>query len=181
MSEEPKPLHILQLDLQDIGPALEIVDLWTNEEVCIFTLVERLTFKEEILEQIAEHHMVVTSQEDEDDVWIVEFTAAGDPAPEPARTFTLYMFYNTDPFGEWWPGEIENINIFIHMEHVLDFDLFEELMEESESNLYGLDIYAPRRTADEFWEDAADFYDPIDEEGKDELYYLGSYHHYKLE
>jgi len=182
-SEDEPPLNILQLDMKDLS-VLEVADLW-NTDINIYTLVDRPD-KDSFLTQLEDLDMKVLSQEDEDEIWVVEFCKKTTPTPDDSddkeeQIYTLYVYYNMDPFGDWLPEPDEGFgpfNIFIHTEHVLDFELLEELLEDSNTDLYKLEVYAPRTIATEYWKDSADYYEPIDEEGKDKMYYLGHYSYY---
>lgn len=182
-SEDEPPLNILQLDMKDLS-VLEVADLW-NTDINIYTLLDRPD-KDSFLTQLEDLDMKVLSQEDEDEIWVVEFCKNTTPTPDDSdakeeQIYTLYVYYNMDPFGDWWPEPDEGFgpfNIFIHTDHVLDFELLEELLEDSNTDLYKLEVYATRTIATEYWKDSADYYEPIDEEGKDRMYYLGHYSYY---
>lgn len=74
-----------------------------------------------------------------------------------------------------WSESIQNITAIIHSGPPLDLeDLENQLSEHGTPNPIEVDVYTHRHVADEHWEDSHEYYTPINGEGSDELYYLGT-------
>ena len=181
----------------DIESALEVASLWDTPVVRIFTMVDfdpeygRNDYEpfgmvnciektQQIILTVLDAYGAVLIEDSppdnsdssyEDDLWTIKFDILSED--KISQTLELYYYYNIDPFGEWWPDGIETIDVLIHTNHVLDLELLQTLFEERETNAHTIDVYVLKKVADEFWEDASEFYEPLDEEGKNELYYLG--------
>lgn len=192
----------------DLNTPLKVADCWENEEVEIYTIVDfdpdhgkediepigmpmcmekvqiyikkYLQTKYEVreFEEAEEVEEAEDSTDDssyDDEHWYLKWKMNN-------RTYTLYYYYGFDPFGDYWPDRIEDIDSFIHtngsinLEEGVNVELLQERCEDA-------DVYATLEIAKKFWpesEECFEFADDedVDEHNKEALYYLDDLHSY---
>jgi hypothetical protein len=114
---------------------------------------------------------------DDDECWILKWKIKD-------RMFSLYYYFGFEPFGDYWPEKIDEIDTVIHTNGPVDLEdeegdfvaLLQERCDEA-------DLYSTKEAADSFWPEANENYEfaddsDVDENNKEALYYLGEIKQY---